>query len=90
MFCKHCGGEIKDDAAFCSKCGKGIGDEKKSMVCPKCEGDLEEAYLMLGETYWSPEKGLIKGMSKRKRVKTERQTQAWRCESCRLILFSYQ
>ena len=89
MFCKHCGEEVEEDAAFCSKCGKDLSESSNKLTCPKCESEMEEAYFMLGEAYWSPEKGFLKGVSKRERIKAERQTQAWRCRSCRMILFNH-
>lgn len=32
MFCKYCGNEIDDNAAFCSKCGNQIDSEKQNPI----------------------------------------------------------
>ena len=29
MFCKYCGNQMDDDAVFCAKCGKSIGNQPK-------------------------------------------------------------
>lgn len=35
MFCKYCGQQIDDDAAFCSKCGKAVAAEAAPAAAPK-------------------------------------------------------
>lgn len=35
MFCKYCGNEIDDSAAFCSKCGSQIDSEKQNPILQK-------------------------------------------------------
>ena len=52
MFCRQCGSELKEGAAFCSKCGYKVvnqADEKIEIpppvigtVCSKCGAPLKE------------------------------------------------
>ena len=58
-------------------------------LCPECAQPMEEGYFMKGEAYWAYEKGILKGMTSREKIKTPRQAQAQRCQRCHLILFRY-
>ena len=58
-------------------------------LCPECSQPMEEGYFMKGEAYWAYEKGFLKGMTSREKIKTPRQAQARRCQRCHLILFRY-
>jgi len=63
--------------------------QPRQNLCPECGQPMEEGYFMKGEAYWAYEKGILKGMTSREKVKTPRQAQAWRCQRCHLILFRY-
>ncbi|KAF5430546.1 hypothetical protein C5S42_00240 [Candidatus Methanomarinus sp.] len=50
---------------------------------------MEEGYFMKGEAYWAYEKGILKGITSREKIKTPRQAEAYRCQRCHLLLFRY-
>ena len=66
-----------------------ITDTDTQTLCPECAQPMEEGYFMKGEAYWAYEKGILKGMTSREKIKTPRQAQARRCQRCHLILFRY-
>jgi len=41
MFCKNCGAELTDGAAFCTSCGTPVA-EKKEKLCPRCQSPLSD------------------------------------------------
>lgn len=46
MFCKYCGTQIADDAAFCSHCGQNTAERRVSYVAPTYDSQLSGQALV--------------------------------------------
>ena len=36
MFCDNCGSQLRDEAAFCPKCGAATENNRQELTCPQC------------------------------------------------------